>query len=76
VCNFSVGSEVILINNLLLNLLLNLLFLQQIGRGFKININCINQLNAELNPICCLLALLGAQNFLHVSRIRVKIASK
>ena len=32
----------------------------------------INPLNAELNPICYLLALLGAQHFLHVSRIRVK----
>ena len=31
----------------------------------------INPLNAELNPICFLLALL-AHNFLHVSRIRVK----
>jgi hypothetical protein len=31
----------------------------------------LNPLNAELNPICYLLALL-AQNFLHVSRIRVK----
>ena len=31
----------------------------------------INPLNAELNPICYLLALL-AHNFLHVSRIRVK----
>ena len=34
--------------------------------------SCINPLNAELNPICCLLALLGAHHFLHVSRIRVK----
>jgi len=33
----------------------------------------VNPLNAELNPICCLLALLGAHHFLHVSRIRVKI---
>ena len=33
----------------------------------------INPLNAELNPICCLLALLGAQNLFHVSRIRVKL---
>jgi len=33
---------------------------------------CINPLNAELNPICYLLALLGAHHFLHVSRIRVK----
>ena len=32
----------------------------------------INTLNAELNPICYLLALLGAHHFLHVSRIRVK----
>ena len=32
----------------------------------------INPLNAELNPICCLLTLLGAHSFLHVSRIRVK----
>ena len=31
-----------------------------------------NPLNAELNPICYLLALLGAHSFLHVSRIRVK----
>ena len=30
-----------------------------------------NPLNPELNPICCLLALL-AHHFLHVSRIRVK----
>ena len=32
----------------------------------------INPLNPELNTICYLLALLGAHNFLHVSRIRVK----
>jgi len=31
----------------------------------------INPLNAELNPICYLLALLGAHHFLHVSKIRV-----
>ena len=31
-----------------------------------------NPLNAELNPICYLLALLGARHFLHFSRIRVK----
>jgi len=31
-----------------------------------------NPLNAELNPICYLLALLGAHHFLHVGRIRVK----
>ena len=32
-----------------------------------------NPLNPELNPICSLLALLGAHHFLHVSRIRVKL---
>jgi hypothetical protein len=32
---------------------------------------CVNPLNAELNPICHLLALLGAHHILHVSRIRV-----
>jgi len=31
----------------------------------------INPLNADLNPICHLLALLGAHHILHVSRIRV-----
>ena len=31
-----------------------------------------NPLNAELNPICHLLALLGPHHILHVSRIRVK----
>jgi len=31
----------------------------------------INPLNAEINPICHLLVLLGAHHILHVSRIRV-----
>ena len=35
--------------------------------------NSINPLNPELNPICYLLALLGAHRFLHFSRIRVKL---
>jgi len=35
--------------------------------------NTINPLKPELNPICYLLALLGAHHFLHVSRIRVKL---
>jgi len=33
---------------------------------------CLNPVNAKLNPICYLLALLGAHHILHVSRIRVK----
>jgi len=35
--------------------------------------NAFNPLNPELNPICYLLALLGAHHFLHVGRIRVKL---
>jgi hypothetical protein len=31
-----------------------------------------NHLNAELNPICQLLALLGAHHIFHVSSVRVK----
>ena len=33
----------------------------------------LNPLNPELNPICYLLALLGAYHFLHVSGIKVKL---
>ena len=36
-------------------------------------ISFVNPLKPELNPICYLLALLGAHHFLHVSRIRVKL---
>ena len=36
-------------------------------------VTMLNPLNPELNPICYLLALLGAHHFLHVSRIRVKL---
>jgi len=32
-----------------------------------------NHLNAELNSICHLLALLGAHHILHVSRVRVNV---
>ena len=32
----------------------------------------INPLNAELNPICHLLALVGAHHIPHVRRVRVK----
>ena len=40
---------------------------------FGVYFTCaVNPLNPELYPICYLLALLGAQHFLHVSRIRVK----
>jgi hypothetical protein len=36
----------------------------------------LNRLNAELNLICHLLALLGAHHIVHVSRIRVKVLKK
>ena len=36
-------------------------------------IDGLNPLNPELNPICYLLALLGAHHFLHLSRTRVKL---
>jgi len=35
-------------------------------------ISFFNTVNAKLNPICHLLALLGAHHILHVSRISVK----
>ena len=34
---------------------------------------CLNPLNAELNPICHLLALLGSATIVVVSRLRVKL---
>jgi hypothetical protein len=41
------------------------------------NQNCVNEginhLNAELNPICRLLAFLGAHHIFHVSGLRVKV---
>jgi len=40
------------------------------------NEKVFNPLNAELNPICHLLALLGAHLILHVRRIRVKEGKK
>jgi len=36
-------------------------------------VGSVNPLNAELNPICHLLALLGVHHFLHVSRIRINL---
>jgi len=43
------------------------------NKAFYANETLFNPLNPELNPICYLLALLGAHHFLHVSRIRVKL---
>ena len=41
--------------------------------SFLISPYSFNPSKPELNPICYLLALLGAHHFLHVSRIRVKL---
>jgi hypothetical protein len=38
--------------------------------------NILNPLNAELNPICHLLALLGGATIVVVSRLRVKIKTQ
>jgi len=43
----------------------------ELGNYFEVR--QFNPLNPELNPICYLLALLGAHHFLHVSKIRVKL---
>jgi hypothetical protein len=40
----------------------------------KENADSVNPLNAELNPICHLLALLGGATIVVVSRLRVNIA--
>jgi len=46
---------------------------QQTALGVFLDIEGVfNPLNPKLNPICYLLALLGAHHFLHVSRIRLK----
>jgi hypothetical protein len=37
------------------------------------NSRLITPLDANLNPTCHLLALLGARHILHVSRVRVKL---
>jgi hypothetical protein len=45
-----------------------------IEQNSKRNASYINPLNAELNPIYHLLALLGAHHILHISRIRVNVS--
>ena len=46
--------------------------LEDIHGGYCVLLIGFKPLNAELNPICHFLALLGAHHILHVSRIRVK----
>ena len=42
------------------------------GGGLMKYFKHFNPLNAELNPICHLLGLLGAHHILHISGIRIK----
>jgi len=46
---------------------------QYIQNHHGASVPLFNPLKPELNPICYLLELLGAQHFLHVNRIRVKL---
>ena len=46
------------------------------GKGFRYDQVRFNPLNAELNPICHLLALLGGATIVVVSRLRVKTGSR
>jgi len=56
----------------------NIIILLEMRTHSKLTCNIYNRvhfnpLNAELNPICHLLALLGAHHILHVSRVRVNM---
>jgi hypothetical protein len=46
---------------------------KHLSRDFSFGVTPFNPLNAELNPICHFLALLGAHPTFHVSRIRVSM---
>jgi hypothetical protein len=48
-----------------------ILFTHILLQNHGLDINIANPLNAELNPICHFLALLGPHPILHVSRTRV-----
>jgi hypothetical protein len=52
------------------------LFLLPVHNFSVLPLAIIKPLNAELNPICHLLALLGAHHILHVGRIRVNNLGK
>jgi hypothetical protein len=50
---------------------MNVEFTYCIASAYYVKCTDFNPLKAELNPICHLLALLGAHPILHVSRIKV-----
>ena len=60
-------------NNKLSNTVTSCWSFHKNGGCYMNQVFLLNPLNPELNPICYLLALLGAHHFLHVSRIRVKL---
>jgi hypothetical protein len=49
------------------------LVLLKLNVEFSYTFYLFNPLNAELNPICHLLALLGAHHILHVGGLRVEV---
>ena len=65
------SQKIYLLNTYIKNY--NTVFVLRFGVAIVLALFSINPLNPELNPICYLLALLGAHHFLHVSRIRVKL---
>ena len=54
---------------------LDSIYLSQINPVLNLKLYFFNPLNAKLNPVCHLLALLGAHHIFHVSGLRVKILS-
>ena len=63
----------VLVMNLIIIVIIVLLFFLLCCQHYPSEMQYFNPLNHELNPICYLLALLGAHHFLHVNRIRVKL---
>jgi len=56
------------------HILLDLITRITSGKEYRLQFfSFFNPLNAELNPICHLLTLLGAHHILHVSRMRVNL---
>ena len=62
--NFSIAMRILALRDVFVQI-------QKQKESLEYGRNGINPLNAELNPICRLLALLGAHHILHVSRLRV-----
>ena len=48
-------------------------YFDPVGSSSGLHYKPVNPLNAELYPICHLLALLGAHHILHVSGVRVNV---